>query len=131
MQNITKLRVLIPSDKDFSKYEDQIKDLYEKSQANICDTNSYEFVRDNTLFYVFFLEEKFIGIIYYFLDDNKLFFNGCSTRKSYPVNVECIKLSSTWFVCNIYAEAQNRASALCLLKAGFKKTSDNLFIFEQ
>ena len=47
------IKVLIPNEADFRLYENQLKFLYEKNQDKICDTNSFEFVRDNTLFYLF------------------------------------------------------------------------------
>ena len=130
MQNINDVKVFIPTDVEFLQREAKIKKLYEDSQEKIRDTNSYELVRDNTFFYVFFLDEQLVGIIYYFDDNGKLFFNGCSNKKMFPINVECIRLSTTWFSTNIYAEAQNRASALCLIKAGFVRKDSNLFVFE-
>ena len=130
MQNLDEIKVLIPRNKEFCCYEPAIKELYESSQEKICDTNSYEFVRDNTLFYVFLRQKTLIGIIYFFKEGNRLFLNGCSNRKMYPINVYCLKLSTSWFLCDIYAEAQNRASALCLLKSGFKKIDYNLYIFK-
>ena len=45
------IQVLIPSDFEFLKYDAQIKDLYEKNQKKINDSNSYEFIKNNTLFY--------------------------------------------------------------------------------
>ena len=47
------IRVLIPANSEFQKYDDELKSLYQENQKKICDTNSYEFVRDNTLFYAF------------------------------------------------------------------------------
>lgn len=128
MQNII---VLIPSNVLFWKYDFEIKKLYELNQKKITDTNTYQFVRDNTLFYAFFIGEKLIGFIYYFVDEEgKLFLNGCSYRKMYPINITCLKMSLSWFNCDIYAEAQNRASAFCLLKAGFVKNgSGNVYRF--
>lgn len=124
------IRVLIPSEADFKLYENQLRLLYEQNQEKICDTNSFEFIRDNTLLYMFLFNNKLIGAIYYFMENGKLFLNGFSKRKNFEKNLECLKLSTTWFNCNIYAEAQNRASALCLLKSGFKRVCDNLFVLK-
>lgn len=121
------IEVLIPTQSEFRKYEAPIKLLYEQSQEKICDTNSFEFIRDNTLFYLFLLDKKPIGAIYYFKESDKLFLNGFAIRKNLDANLYCLKLSTTWFNCDIYAEAQNRASAYCLLKCGFKRISDNIF----
>ncbi len=124
------IRVLIPKDREFSLYEREIKELYEKSQDKIKDTNSFEFIRDNTFFYTFLDDDKLIGGIYYFVDEEGfLFLNGFAKRKMFKLNLECLKLSLSWFNCDIYAEAQNRASALCLLRCGFKRKSGKTFMF--
>lgn len=121
------IKVLIPNEADFRLYENQLKFLYEKNQDKICDTNCFEFIRDNTLFYMFLLDGKPIGAIYYFMDGDKLFLNGFAIRKNLKANLECLRLSTTWFSCDIFAEAQNRASALCLLRCGFKRVDGKLF----
>ena len=125
------IEVLIPTQSDFQKYESPIKFLYEQSQNKICDTNSFEFIRDNTLFYLFLLDKKPIGAIYYFKDKDKLYLNGFAIRKNLEANLYCLKWSTTWFNCDIYAEAQNKASAFCLLKAGFKRVKGKLFKYSQ
>ena len=125
------IRVLIPNDADFQLYETQLKTLYIESQERLCDTNSFEFVRDNTFFYLFLLDDFPIGAIYYFVDDGKLFLNGFAIRKNLEVNLYCLKLSTTWFSCSIYAEAQNKASAFCLLRCGFKRVKGNLFCLKR
>ena len=121
------IEVLIPTQSDFQKYESSIKFLYEKSQEKICDTNNFEFIRDNTLFYLFLMDKKTIGAIYYFKDGEKLFLNGFAIRKNLEANIFCLKWSTTWFNCDIYAEAQNKASAFCLLRVGFKRVKGKLF----
>lgn len=121
------LKVLIPTQSEFRRYETPIKLLYEKNQEKIADTNSFEFIRDNTLFYLFLLDEKPIGAIYYFKEDDKLYLNGFAIRKNLEANLACLKWSTTWFNCDIYAVAQNRASAYCLLKCGFRRLDDRLF----
>lgn len=125
------IQVLIPSDFEFLKYDAQIKNLYEKNQKKINDSNSYEFIKNNTLFYLFLKNKNVVGVVYYFKDNDRLFVNGFSNRKNHLANLFCLKLSTTWFSCPIYAEAQNRASALCLLRCGFKRLSGNLFILQK
>lgn len=125
------IEVLIPTQSEFCKYEAPIRSLYEQNQEKICDTNSFEFIRDNTLFYLFLLDKKPIGAIYYFKEDDKLFLNGFAIRKNLDANLYCLRLSTTWFSCDIYAEAQNRASAYCLLKCGFKRINERLFCLHQ
>lgn len=123
------IRVLIPSDSEFCVYKDECKNLYEKVQKMIHDSNTFEFICNNTFFYLFLNNQDLIGGIYYFLDDdNKLYFNGFAKRKMFLLNLECLKMSLSWFNCDIYAQAQNRASALCLLRCGFEREHDNVFI---
>lgn len=124
------ITVLIPTNSEFEKYKAQIKEAYEKCQEKICDPNSFEFVVHNTLFFSFFLDGAFIGAIYYFKENDKLFLNAFALPKNHLANLECLQLSTTWFKKPIYAEAQNRASALCLLRCGFKRVEGKLFCYE-
>lgn len=124
------ISVLIPTDADFKNYENQLKLLYENCQEKICDSNSYEFIRDNTLFYAFLDDKKLLGAIYYFMEKGKLFLNGFAQRKNFLANLECLKKTLAWFKSDIYAEAQNRASVLCLLRCGFFREKDNLFVYK-
>ena len=125
------IEVLIPTQSDFQLHESSIKFLYKQNQEKICDTNSFEFIRDNTLFYLFLLDKKPIGAIYYFKEKNKLFLNGFAIRKNLEANLYCLKWSTTWFNCDIYAVAQNKASAFCLLKCGFKRVKGKLFKYSK
>ena len=123
------IKVIIPAYPEFKDFEKELKSLYEQNQDKICDTNSFEFIRDNTLLYVFINDNSLIGAIYYFIDNGMLFLNGFAKRKCHHLNLYCLLLSLTWFRGNIYAEAQNRASALCLLKCGFIRVTKNLFVY--
>lgn len=124
------LEVLIPADKKFKEYENQLRVLYETNQEKITDTNSFDFVRDNTFFYTFLYKNDLIGVIYYFKSDGLLFLNAFSRPKMHLLNVQCLLLSLTWFNCDIYAEAQNRASAFTLLRCGFKRVEGKLFVYK-
>ena len=125
------IKVIITRNPDFLLYKDKLQKMYEQNQDKICDSNSFNFIIHNTLFYCFVDNDgALIGAIYFFKDEDKLFLNAYAGRKHLDANVQCVKLSTTWFNCDIYAEAQNRASALCLLRAGFKRIKDNLFVYK-
>ena len=124
------IKAIIPNNPEFSLYKDKLKEMYEQSQAKIRDTNSFNFIIINTLFYSFIDDGTLIGAIYFFKDKGKLYLNAYAGRKHLDLNIECVKLSTTWFNCDIYAEAQNRASALCLLRAGFRRVKGNLFVYK-
>lgn len=125
------VNVIIPAQKEFSFFYNECKTLYESVQNKINDDNSFENICKNTFFYLFEKDGKLIGAIYYFKkNDGKLYLNGFANRKMHNLCLECLKKSLTWFKGRVYALAQNRASALCLLKCGFKREKDNLFVFE-
>ena len=123
------IRVLIPSDKEYAVYRPACKSLYESVQDKIGDSNSFEFIENNTFFYLFLNEKVLIGAIYYFVDEKgKLFLNGFANRKMHLLNLECLKMSFAWFKCDIYAFAQNPMSELCLRKCGFKCVGGKEFV---
>ena len=123
------IKVIIPLEPNFIKYKYELKILYETHQEKICDPNNFDFIVNNTLFYLFTtVSDELIGALYYFKDGNKLYFNGFGKRGYLTEKIECLKTSLDWFNCDIYAEAQNRASAFCLLRAGFKRVKDKLFV---
>ena len=125
-----KINVWIPTQKEFNNYRAECQKLYESVQDKICDPNDFEFICNNTFFYLFEKEGNLIGALYYFVDDGKLFVNGFAKRKMHNLCLECFRKSLTWFKGNVYAEAQNRASALCLLRCGFHRKNGNLFVIE-
>ena len=125
------IRVLIPLDKEFYLFYAECKKLYENVQVEIHDTNSFEFICTNTFFYMFLDDNKLIGAIYYFVDEEgKLFLNGFANRKMHKLNLECLKMSLEWFNTDIYAQSQNRASALCLLRCEFRRDKGDVFVFK-
>ena len=124
------IEVFIPVQKEFYLFKKECENLYNSVQRQITDTNDFEFVINNTFFFLFTNNRKLIGAIYFFTDKNgRLFLNGFSKRKMHKLNIECLKMSLKWFKGSIYAEAQNRASALCLIRCGFKRIGNNLFRF--
>ena len=123
------LKILIPKDKDFFRYKNEVKKLYLENQDKINDDNTFDFICKETFFYLFLVDEKILGVIYFFQDDGKLYLNGFAVRKFLKEKLEALKLATTWFNCEIYAEAQNKASAYCLKKVGFKKITEGLYAY--
>ena len=66
MQNIEQIDVFIPFQNEFRVYEEELRELYDMNKYFIKDTNSFDFIRDNTLFYSFVNKKKLIGAIYFF-----------------------------------------------------------------
>lgn len=124
-----KINVCIPTQKEFQPFKKECKELYKTVQDKITDDSSFEFIINNTFFYLFETNGNLIGAIYYFIgQDGNLYLNGFAKRKMHSLCIECLKKSLTWFKGRVYAEAQNRASALCLLRCGFKRVNGNKFV---
>jgi len=123
------INVFIPCQKEFKKYSKECKELYENVQDKITDDSSFEFIISNTFFYLFAINGNLIGAVYYFFNnDGNLYLNGFAKRKMHNLCLKCLKMSLNWFKGRVYAEAQNRASALCLLRCGFKRVKKNKFV---
>lgn len=119
------IRVLIPDNYEFN-YK-QCKKLFKKHKKLINENQDFRNIVKNTFFYSFFDDEKFLGCIYYYYKNNRLYFNGFSDRHTHLQNLECLKMSFDWFNCDIYAETPHKTAILCLLKCGFKKISENTY----
>ena len=123
------IKVLIPSDSDFNY--NQCKILYENIQELLQDYQKFDEVINNTFFYSFLQDDKHIGCIYYYEQDNKLYVNGFSYRKTHILNIECLKKSLDWWNCDIFARIYNKSAIFTLLKCGFKKVDKNLYKYER
>lgn len=123
------IKVYIPRDKNFN-YK-QCKKLFKKNRKLLCDNRDFREIVNTTFFYSFFDDEKHLGCIYYYYENDKLFVNVVAYRHTHLINIECFKLSLTWFNCDIYANCLHRTSAIGALKCGFKRIKDNLFKYER
>lgn len=122
--------VRTPKDKLFNYTE--VEELYNKYKQELNDGDFSEVIK-STLFYAFYIWKtvELIGCIYFYKKDNKLFLNAFAARGHHELNLECLKESLKWFECDIYAEGLHKTSRLCLLKCGFKRVKNNLFILER
>ena len=55
-------------------------------------------------------------------------FNGFANRKMHSYNLEAIKLATSWFNTDIYAKTSHKTAAFCLLRAGFVKCDNQLYV---
>ncbi len=120
--------VLIPRDSNFNYKE--CRNLYYKYFKQIGDIPDFDLILKTTMFYSFFEEKKnkFIGCLYFYERQRKLYVNGYSNRNCHLENIECLKVSSNWFSCDIWAQTNHRTAAICLLRAGFKKVNNNTYV---
>ena len=117
------IRVVTPKDMTFNYAE--CEDLYNLCKDQIQD-GDFDEVINRTRFYAFYINrtQELLGCIYYYEIGRKLFVNGFANRHHHLINMECLKESMRWFKRNIYAKANNRMSAICLIRCGFKKEKD-------
>lgn len=123
------ITVLTPLDNNFNF--EQAHDAYLKYQKDLGDERNFINVILNSFFYSYFNDGVYLGSIYFYTEKNKLFVNAFANRHTHLLNLECFKQSLGYFKCNIYARALHRTSSICLLKCGFKRIKDNLFIYER
>lgn len=123
------ISVRIPTDKNFNFKE--CKKLFKKYKKELDDKDKFRNIVNNTFFYSFFYDYQFIGCIYYYFKNDKLYVNAFAHRHTHLINLECFKLSLTWFNCDIYANSILKSSILCLLRCGFKKIGKNLYKYER
>ena len=123
------IKVYIPTDKEFNFKE--CEKLYNIHEDKMEENQPFKDIVNNTFFYSFYDDDKFLGCIYYYLKDNKLFLNCFAGRHTHLKNLECFKMSLSWFNCDVYAYSIQKTAIYGLLKCGFKKISDNIYKYER
>ena len=122
------MKVYIPSDLNFNYIA--CNALYKKYEKEIDDIDDFDKILASTMFYSFFTDDdEFIGCLYFYKGaNNRLFVNGFSNRKMHRYNVQALRLSFNWFDCDIYAKTPHKNAVYCLLRAGFKKCDNQLYV---
>ena len=95
------------------------------------EKSTFKEIIERTFFYSFFDDDRFLGCIYFYDRLGKRYIASFSTRHHHKENMECLKLSLTWFNSDIYAITYEKTAKLCLLRAGFKKIDNTTFIYER
>ena len=91
----------------------------------------FDFICNNPHLYCFYDEkEGFLrGYINVYKDELKrLFLSGASVRKNMPENINAIIMVCDAYDEDMYSETDKKEAKICLLKAGFKKIKDNLYV---
>ena len=122
------MKILTPTDKGFDC--DTYKKYFLKYKNLINDDNDFESIINDTLFYAFHTDEgNFVSCAYYYLkEDGKLYLNAFGVRKMHEFNIEALKTMFNWFNCDIYATTPHKTAILCLLRAGFEKINNELYV---
>lgn len=123
------MEVITPLSKKFEYIK--VKQLWEQFKHKLDDGGNFDFLLTNTHFFSFYSNEILMGCICFYEKDNKLFLNAFSNRKQHEKNMLCLKISLTFYNCDIYAECKQKPAIICLLKAGFKKIDTNLYKYER
>lgn len=121
------MKVLIPADEEFDFYA--CRKLYKKNQRLVGDNASFNQIIKNTFFYAFYDDKVLVGCIYVYKKKEKLYLNGFAQRGFHLFNIEAVKKVLKWFRSDIYAEARHKTSRLLLLRCGFCRESENLFVY--
>ena len=109
----------------------EFKELYDVRPMN-DGIFSYDWIIKNPHLYCFYDEVRgflkgFINI-YKNKDDGKLYLSGVAKPKILPDIITAIITVCNAFNEDMYSETDKREAKITLLKAGFKKISDTLFV---
>ena len=121
--------ILTPLDSLFDYQE--AKKLWEKYKDKLEDGGDFDKVLENSQFFSFYSDKKLIGCISFYQNDGKTFVNAFAGRKTHAINLECLKKALTFYNCDIYAKSKEKPAIYCILKCGFKKIENNLYIYER
>lgn len=110
----------------------ECEELYNKCRDDLED-DEFRDVVHRTAFYSFidWATGELIGCIYFYHIDGNLYVNAFANRGHHELNLECFKKSLSWWDCDVYARALHKTSRLCVLRAGFKRIKDNLFVYRR
>lgn len=123
------MKVLTPLDSDF-EFE-RCKKMYEYYNPRVKDDATFEEVIRNTFFYSFYDNQDITLCVYFYEKDDKLWVNGYGIRNKHLFNKKCFKNALGWFNCDIWAETPYKDVVWALLRCGFKKFEDNIYVFCQ
>lgn len=123
------MRVVIPTDKDFD-YEIN-KHLFDKANQTLDEKRSFDDVLRCCQFFSYYDDDEYLGFIYFFYEDDKLYVATASVPKRYAKTIECFKQALTYYNCDIYAKTVQRHVKIAALRVGFKKINDNLYKYER
>lgn len=92
---------------------------------------SFDFIYNNPHLYCFYDENKgylkgYANI--YEDEEGRLYLSGAGVRKNMSENIKAIIKVCEAYNQNMYAETDKKEAAFCLLKAGFKKIKENLYM---
>ncbi len=121
------MKVIVPSDDEFDFYA--CRKLYLKNKKSVGDDSSFNYIIQNTFFYSFYDDKTLVGCIYLYQKREKLFMNGFAKRGFHKFNLEAVQKILNWFSCDIYAESFRKPAILVLLRCGFKRIKNSLFVY--
>lgn len=124
------LSVRTPQDEHFNYSE--CEELFEQYH-DILDVDSFDTVVKTTHFFAFYdwSTVTLLGCIYLYKQHDKVYVTGFATRGHHLVNIDALNMVLNWYKCDIYAENVQKAARICLLKCGFEKIDDNLYVYRR
>lgn len=114
---------------------DKIRDI--KEFKNLYETYpmddgifSFDFIVNNPHLYCLYDEKKgyLKGYANIYEDGGKLYFSGAGVRHNMSDNIQAIIKICNAYHNDMYADTDKKEAKICLLKAGFKKIKNNLFV---
>ena len=108
---------------------EEFKKLYDEHPMN-DGIFTYDFIINNPHLYCLYDEEKgyLKGYANIYEDNGRLYFSGAGVRHNMSDNIQAIIKICNAYSNDMYADTDKKEAKICLLKAGFKKIKDNLFV---
>ncbi len=123
------IKVYSSTDERFNYKE--CEDLYNYWRKELAGTWTFKETINNSLFFSFYDDEKFLGCIFYYIEDCKLFVGVYATRGHLRQNRECFKATLNLFNCAIYAHSVERTAIQGMYALGFEKIKDDLYVYRR
>lgn len=110
----------------------ECREMFDKHKE-VLDVDDFDTVIKTTHFFSFYDWHKgdLLGCIYFYQNDDKLFVTAFARRKQHKINLDCFKQTLGYYTCDIYAEKVQPTAKYCILKCGFEKIDDNLYIYRR
>lgn len=110
----------------------ECREMFDKHRE-VLDVDDFDTVIKTTHFFSFYNwnTAELIGCIYFYRQGRRTYVTAFAGRGHHELNLACFRKSLEWYKCNIYAENVQPTARYCILKCGFEKVKDNLYVYRR
>ena len=112
----------------------ECREMFDENRDKL-DLDDFDTVIKNTHFFSYYdwTTGEFIGCIYFYQDNGRVYVTAYAGRKHHKKNLECFREALNYYTCDIYAERVQKPAVYCILKCGFERIGqgNDLFIYRR